>query len=86
MTDTTFFYHKSGLLSSIRSTTKTGNGKMNLTYYPESGIGGSTFYSKHYISRINNYGQCLSSGFFGNGKSTYIGDFGKMSSRIAPYK
>lgn len=69
----TFFYNKNGSLSSIRTSSSIGAGRVENTSYIGSGKGGMTYRGKSITSRLNTTGQSISIGTGFGTKQYYNG-------------
>nr|WP_106782903.1 hypothetical protein [Lysinibacillus timonensis] len=83
--ESTSFQKKNGTISSIRTSIGSGNSKVSLTNYTNSTRGGVTFRTNTITSRIDNQGQCISTGFNAGRKMTYIGSHNQITNRITPF-
>lgn len=81
MNKTNSFQGENGNISSLR----TGNSSFKLTNYLSNSSGGTTFYSKNMVTRINNKGQTIATGLRSGRNVSYIGENGGVSSRIKPF-
>lgn len=78
---TNSFQGKDGRISSLR----TGNSSVKISSYLGNSNGGTTFYTKNMVTRVNNKGQTIALGLRSGKNITYIEKNGGVSSRITPF-
>ena len=81
----TFFYKRNGLLSSIRNTFPMGNSEMSTNTYIGSSRGGITTKSPAFTSRISNSGENLALGLSLGKHTVYTGKNGKQRDHIVSF-
>lgn len=82
---TTVFYKKDGSISSIRTTTGSGNNKVSQTHYMGSTRGGVTFSNNGYSARFNNKGQSMGTSIKMGNSTSYYNSFGSPTASMKPF-